>query len=88
MSEYSQISRNTFRNRSEVISRNNNSEDYQRLNQSDSERTRDDYLEALEQDKKIKEEYNKSNLFKSRIIGIKIKLKIINEKSNKVKIRK
>lgn len=69
MSEYSQISRNTFRNRSEIRSGNNNSDDYQRLDQSEADRTRDEYLEALEQDKKIKEEYNKSNLFKSRIIG-------------------
>lgn len=71
MSEYSQFSRNTFRNRSVNPSGNNFSEDYQRLDQSDAERTRDEYLEALEQDKKIKEEYNKSNLFKSRIIGIR-----------------
>jgi len=70
MSEYSQISRNTIRNRSEAFNENNNSDDYQRIDQSDSERTRDDFLEALEKDKKIKEEYNKSNLFKSRIIGI------------------
>jgi len=70
MSEYSQISRNTIRNRSEAFNENNNSEDYQRIDQSDSERTRDDFLEALEKDKKMKGEYNKSNLFKSRIIGI------------------
>jgi hypothetical protein len=41
------------------------------LDQSDSERTRDEFLEAMENDKKKKEEYNKSNLFKSRIIGKK-----------------
>ena len=70
MSEYSQISRNTIRNRSEAFNENNNSDDYQRIDQSDSERTRDDFLEALEKDKKMKGEYNKSNLFKSRIIGI------------------
>jgi hypothetical protein len=70
MSEYSKISRNTIRNRSEAFNENNNSEDYQRIDQSDSERTRDDFLEALEKDKKMKGEFNKSNLFKSRIIGI------------------
>ncbi len=69
MSENSQISRNTLRIRSEARSRINNSDDYQRLNESDADRTRDEFLEALELDKKIKEEYNKSNLFKSRIIG-------------------
>jgi hypothetical protein len=67
MSVYSNLSRSTVRNRSDI--RNLNNVNYDRLDQSDSERTRDEYLEALERDKQIKDEYNKSNLFKSRIIG-------------------
>lgn len=70
MSEYSNISRSSVRNRSNIGNNFNNLNDnYERLDISESDRTRDEYMEAIENDKKIKEEYNKTNLFKSRIIG-------------------
>ncbi len=71
MSEYTRNSRNSLRDRSEERNGILYGQNYERLDQSDSERTRDEFLEAMENDKKKKEEYNKSNLFKSRIIGKK-----------------
>jgi len=79
MSEISQFPRDGFRNRNDLRNGNFDFNEYERIDQSDSDRTRDEFLEVLEKDKKIKEEYNKSNLFKSRIIGefkIEIYLKI------------
>lgn len=69
MSQYSNYSGNSLRDRSirNIQNFNNN---YELIERSDTEITRDEYLEAIENDNQLKEEYNKSNLFKSRIIGI------------------
>jgi len=59
----------SFRSRSLVRGRGEN--EYNRVDTNDSERTRDEYLEAIERDREAKEKINKSNLYKSRIIGMK-----------------
>ena len=58
------LSSNSRSYRSRSLIRGRGEGEYSRLDQSDSERTRDEYLEAIERDREIKEDYNKSNLFK------------------------
>lgn len=50
---------------------------YEKLDQNDPDRTRDEFLEAQENLEKQKQEKNKTNLFKSRIIDTEINSSLI-----------
>lgn len=55
-----------------IRDRRNNNPNYESVSQSDPDRTRDEYLEEQERINKRQQEYNKTNLFKSRIIHTEI----------------
>ncbi len=50
---------------------------YERLDQTDPDRTRDEFLEAQENLDKKKQEKNKTNLYKSRIIDTEINSSLV-----------
>lgn len=54
-------------NPSQIRNRNTN---YENINQTDPDRTRDEFLEEQERAKKRSEEFSSTNLFKARIISI------------------
>lgn len=53
------------------------SSQYEPVSQTDSERTRDEFLEEQERINKRQQEYSKTNLFKSRIIHTEINSSLI-----------
>ena len=51
------------------IARNRSSQNYEQINQDDTERTRDEYLEEQERINQQNDQLSKTNLYRFRIIG-------------------
>jgi hypothetical protein len=66
-----------MRNRTNIVNDINNNNNYEPVSQGDSDRTRDEFLEAQEKMEKLNKEKKKTNLFKSRIIDTEINASLV-----------